>query len=64
MLPRQGIRGSYCSTAVIPAFVTVTVTGLVEPSVAGMSAPDDETSNLGATACGKMRSDVPVFSTM
>jgi hypothetical protein len=39
MLPRQGIRRSYCSTVAIPALVTVTVVGFVEPSVAGMSAP-------------------------
>jgi hypothetical protein len=30
--------------------VTVTVTGLVEPSVGATSAPDDETSNFCATA--------------
>jgi hypothetical protein len=50
MLPRQGIRRWYCSTAAIPAFVTVTVTGFVEPSVGATSAPDDETSNFCATA--------------
>jgi hypothetical protein len=35
----QGNRRSNCSKVAIPALVTVTVTGLVEPSVAGMSAP-------------------------
>ena len=44
--------------------VTVTVTALVESSVAGISAQDDEVSNFCATAWGRMRSDVPVFSTM
>jgi hypothetical protein len=36
LLPRQGIRRSYCSTVAIPALVTVTVVGFV-PSVAGMN---------------------------
>jgi len=63
MLSRQGIRRSYCSTVAIPALVTVTVTGFVEPSVTGTNAPDDEVSNFGAMACGRIRSDVPVFST-
>jgi hypothetical protein len=35
-----------CSTVAIPDFVTVTVTGLVEPSVTGTCAPLDEVSNL------------------
>ena len=61
---RQGIRRSNCSTTAIPAFVTVTVVGFVEPSVAGISAPVDEVSNRCATGCARMRSDVPVFSTM
>jgi hypothetical protein len=64
MLPRQGIRRSNCSTVAIPAWVTCTVTGVVEPSVAGISAPLDEVSNFCATACARMRSDVPVFSTI
>jgi hypothetical protein len=64
MLPRQGIRRSNCSTTAIPAFVTVTVTGFVEPSLAGRSAPLDETSNRCATTCSRMRSDVPILSTM
>jgi hypothetical protein len=41
--------------------VTITDTGLVEPSVAGISAPLDEVSNLCATACGRMRSVVPAM---
>jgi hypothetical protein len=64
MLPRQGIRQSYCSTRATPALVTTSDTGRVLPSVAGMSAPDDEVSNLCATACGRMRSVVPIFSTV
>jgi hypothetical protein len=54
MLPRQGIRRSYCSTVAIPALVTYTDTGLVLPSVAGMSAPLDKTSNFCAI---RMRQD-------
>lgn len=38
----------------MPALVTFTVTGLVEPLVAGMSAPDDGVSNFCATPCGAM----------
>jgi len=34
MLPRQGMRRSYCWTTAIPALVTVT--GFVGPSVAGV----------------------------
>jgi hypothetical protein len=45
------VRRSNWSTVAIPALV-VTVTGVVEPSVGGISAPDDETSNRCSTACG------------
>ena len=61
--PRHGMRRPNCSTVAIPASATVTVTAVVEPSATGMSAPDDETSNRCATARGRMRSVVPVFST-
>jgi hypothetical protein len=64
ILRRQGIRRSYCSTVAIPAFVTCSVTGFVLPSVAGINAPDDETSNFCAMALGRMRDVVPVGSTM
>jgi hypothetical protein len=57
------MRRSNRSTVAIPAFVTVTVTALVKPSVAGISAPLDEVSNSCATACAGMRSYVPVFTT-
>jgi len=53
-----------CSTAAIPAFVAVTVTGAVEPSVTGTSAQDDETTNRCATAFGRMRWLSPTFSTI
>jgi hypothetical protein len=55
MSPRQGIRSSNCSTVVIPALVTINDVGRVLPSLGATSAPDDETSNLCATACGRMR---------
>jgi hypothetical protein len=55
MLQRQGIRRSYISTVAIPAFVTCSVTGFVLPSVAAMSAPDDDMLMAWATACGRMR---------
>ena len=49
-MPRHGtIR--YCSTAAIPALVTVIDTGLA--SVAGAKAPDDDISNRCTTACGR-----------
>jgi hypothetical protein len=50
MLPRQGIRRAYCSTVAIPAFVTTTEVGRVEPSVGATSAPLDDTSNFCATS--------------
>jgi hypothetical protein len=53
MLPRQDMRRSYCSTVAIPALVTCTVTGFVEPSVAGTSAPLDVTSNFCATRAAR-----------
>ena len=52
MKPRsanQGIRRSICSTVAIPALVTVTAAGFVEPSVGAISAPDDGISNRCAT---------------
>jgi DNA-binding transcriptional ArsR family regulator len=55
MLPRQGIRRSNCSTTAIPAFVTCTVTGLVEPSVVGISARFDEVSWLSPVFSGALR---------
>jgi hypothetical protein len=58
MLRRQGIRRSYCSTIASPALVMTMVTGFVLPSVAATSAPDDETSNFCAMACGKRGGDV------
>jgi hypothetical protein len=39
-------------------------TGLVEPSVAGMSAPDDVVVRLATIACGNILCVSPVCSTM
>src|ERR1700736_6275461 len=61
---RCGARRSNCSTRATAPLVTTSDTGLELPSVGATSAPLDETSNRCGTACGRMRSDVPVFSTM
>jgi hypothetical protein len=49
------MKRPYWITVAKPACVIRVVTGLVDPSVAAASAPDDVVTRLSMMACGKMR---------
>src|SRR5258707_7289088 len=52
--PPHGIRRSYWITVARPGCVTCTVTGRVEASVVGMSAPLDDVVSISVMACARM----------
>ena len=60
----QGVESLYWITVAKPACVIRVVTGLVDPSVAAASAPDDVATRLSMMACGKMRCVRPIGSTI
>jgi hypothetical protein len=58
----QGMERPYWITVAKPACVIRVVTGLVDPSVAAASAPDDVVTRLSMMACGKMHCVWPIGS--
>jgi hypothetical protein len=60
----QAMERPYWITVAKPACVIRVVTGLVDPSVAAASAPDDVVTRLSMMACGKMRCVRPIGSTI
>ncbi len=61
--PPHGIRRSHWITVARPGCVTCTVTGRVEASVAGMSAPLDDVVSISVMACARMRWVSPISVT-